>query len=116
MNRIESVISQADRARLALKGRLLYGKFCGTDGRGICAESFALFHIWRGESEIAEDLLAFLESQIEALKRDDPSGRLALTEELAARIAEHLCSEAEPPPDPSLWTSILKNKKQSGKG
>jgi len=35
------------RASLADKGRRLYGKFCGTGGRGICAESFAVYHISR---------------------------------------------------------------------
>ena len=30
------------RAMLANKGRRLYGKYCGTRGRGICAESFAV--------------------------------------------------------------------------
>ncbi|HEU5119222.1 MAG TPA: hypothetical protein VFT74_21710, partial [Isosphaeraceae bacterium] len=79
-------LSQEERARLALKGQILYGKFCGTGGRGICAESFALYHLWRGEPEVTQDLLAFLEAQIEVLRVEDPSGRLELTKELANRL------------------------------
>jgi hypothetical protein len=45
---------------LALKGRLLHAKSCGTRGRGTCAESFAPYHI----SEVARDLLAFLEKEL----------------------------------------------------
>lgn len=106
-------LSQEERARLALKGRLLYGKFCGTDGRGICAESFALYHLWRGEPEVARDLLAFLDDEAESLRHEDPSGRLALTEELANRLIHHLEHEDDEPPDPSEWTAILKAKKRT---
>ena len=49
MDQVQVGLSPEVRARLAQKGRILYGKFCGTGGRGICAESFALHHIWRGE-------------------------------------------------------------------
>jgi hypothetical protein len=101
------------RARLAIKGKLLYGKFCGTGGRGICADSFALYHLWRGEPEVALDLLAFLEAEIQTLRIEDPNGRLALTEDLASRLERHLEHEREDPLDPSRWTSILKAKKQN---
>ena len=79
------------RARLAEKGRLLYSKSCGAIGGRTCAESFALHYIGRGEPEVANDLLSFLESEAEALRLDDPGGRLAATEELASRIRRHLC-------------------------
>jgi hypothetical protein len=108
---VEAEISAECRARLALKGRILYGKFCGTGGQGICAESFALYHIWRGESEIARDLLAYLETEIQSLRGEDPTGRLALTEELAARIRRHLAAEGDDPPDSAQWAAILKAKK-----
>ncbi len=106
-------LSPEARARLALKGRILYGKFCGTDGKGICAESFAIYHIWRGESEVARDLLAFLETEVVAFRDHDPDGRLPLAVELAARIRRHLEAEGDDPPDPSLRASILKAKKRT---
>lgn len=81
------------RAMLAAKARRLYGKFCGTGGRGICVESFAVYHIGRGEAVVAEDLVEYLDRVIAELKQDDPSGRLAATQGLAARIRRHL-SEA----------------------
>jgi hypothetical protein len=105
-------LSPEQRARLAHKGRLLYGKSCGTGGTGTCAESFALYHIWRGEAEVARDLLAFLETQVAALREHDPDGKLAMTEELAKRLRRHLESEADAPPDPSRWAVLLKEKKQ----
>lgn len=113
MGQADVALAPEVRARLVLKGRILYGKFCGTDGKGICAESFALYHIWRGESEVAADLLAFLEAEVVALRDYDPDGRLAITEQLAARIQRHLEAERDDSPDPSLWASILKAKKQT---
>lgn len=111
MSMVDVGLSPELRARLAHKGRLLYAKFCGTDGRGICAESFALYHIWRGEAEIARDLLVFLDSEIASLRLADPGGRLGLAETLAARIRVALETEGDEPPDPALWASILKAKK-----
>lgn len=92
------VISPERRASLAAKGRLLYGKYCGTDGRGICAESFAVFHIGRGEAAVAEDLLAFLEGRREQLEADDPDGRLAMTRGLIERVRGHLAEVGCRPP------------------
>ena len=111
MGLVDIGLSLEQRSRLAHKGRLLYGKFCGTNGRGSCAESFALYHIWRGEAEVARDLLAFLDARIEALRGEDPAGRLATTEELAGRIRRHLQAEGDEPPAPSQSASILKAKK-----
>ena len=113
MGQVDHELSPEARARLALKGRILYAKSCGTDGKGICAESFALHHIWRGEGEVARDLLAFLETEVVALRDHDPDGRLPLAVELAARIRRHLEAEGDDPPDPSLWASILKAKKRT---
>jgi hypothetical protein len=94
MDRIDPRLTLEKRARLAEKGRILYGKSCGVTGKKTCAESFALFHIGRGEAEVAWDLLAFLEREARALRIDDPEGRLRPTEELAARIRRSL--ETEP--------------------
>src|SRR5262249_52621895 len=94
-------VSPEQRARLALKGRILYAKSCGTRGNRTCAESFALYHIARGESEIARDLLVYLQTEIESLRRHDPEGQLAMTEELAVRIQRHLEAEGQDRPDPS---------------
>jgi hypothetical protein len=83
------------RARLAEKGRILYGKSCGSKGKRTCVESFALYHIGRGEAEVVRDLLGFLETRSEALRSSDPEGRLARTDELAARIRQYLDSDAD---------------------
>ena len=57
-----------------------------------CVESFALYHIERGEAEVARDLLGFLEKKSESLRSSDPEGQLARTDELTARIRHYLGS------------------------
>ncbi len=64
----EISVSAERRASLSHKGEALYGKYCGTGGRGICAESFAEYHIWRGEYSVARDFLVFLDTQLTGLK------------------------------------------------
>ena len=83
------------RAMLAAKGRTLYGKYCGTGGRGICAESFAVYHLGRGESFVAADLLAYLECR--AAESGDPGTEVhhAMTVGLIARVRAHLSVGAE---------------------
>ena len=76
------------RAMLAEKGRRLYGKFCGTRGRGICAESFAVYHLGRGEAVVAADLLAYLETQAAAPE----AGHHDVTHGLIARLRHHLAA------------------------
>ena len=76
----DAPLSDDRRAMLADKGRRLFGKYCGLNGRGICAESFACYHIDRGERVVAEDLLAFLEAQPED----------AITVRLIGRVRRHL--------------------------
>jgi len=90
MDPIEVEVSPRRRARLIVKGHLLYGKFCGTGGRGICVENFALHHIRLGEPTVARDLVAYLGERTEALRRSDPDGQLLMTEALATRIVAHL--------------------------
>lgn len=100
------------RASLADKGRKLYGKFCGTGGRGICAESFAVYHIGRGEPDVAEDLVAHLERVAAELEATDPDGRLAATRGLAARIRAHIASAPTtdlPQAGPALRRFVLDN-------
>lgn len=84
------------RTVLAEKAHRLYGKFCGTGGRGICAESFAVYHIGRGEFVVAEDLADFLDGQVAKLEQSDPLGRLQATRGLVARIRRHLAEAANP--------------------
>jgi hypothetical protein len=93
MGPAESRGSTPRRARLAERGRILYGKSCAPKGKRTCVESFALYHIGRGEAEIARDLLGFLETESEALRSYDPDGQLARTDELAARIRQYLISD-----------------------
>ncbi len=86
------------RAMLAIKGQRLYGKYCGTKGHGICAESFAEYHIWRGELVVARDFLIFLDTQLECLRRTSPctpqlQQQFAMTERLIERIQSLLGDE-----------------------
>jgi hypothetical protein len=79
-----------ERARLARKGRLLYGKLCGEGGKGTCAIGFSQHQIGQGRPQVAHDLLAFLESRLRALREQDPDGMLPTTEHLARQIRAHL--------------------------
>ena len=63
------MLSPEQRARLAAKGRILYRKTCGIAGTKTCARSFVLFHLGRGEAIVAWDLLAFLDTEAQALRR-----------------------------------------------
>lgn len=84
----EIAVSPERRAMLGQKGRRLYAKYCGTDGKGICAESFAEYHIWCGELVIARDLLEFLSAQIAVLRKNEDllNEKLLMTERLIERI------------------------------
>jgi hypothetical protein len=94
----EVAVSPERRAILACKGQRLYDKYCGTKGRGICAESFAEYHIWRGEWVIARDFLVYLHVQVDLLRRSTSfapalEAQLAMTERLIARISALLGEE-----------------------
>jgi hypothetical protein len=93
-----SADAESRRAWLALKGRLLYGKYCGTQGEGICAENFALYHLRKGECESVRDFLTFLDEQIATQTQHDPDNRLAMTQRLAERIRRHLAGAEEVSP------------------
>jgi hypothetical protein len=87
----EVPVDEQRRAFLAQKGKILYAKYCGTQGHGICSESFAEYHIWRGEYVVAQDFLVYLESQLTNLQgksNDDPQAafQLIITQGLADRI------------------------------
>ena len=86
------------RRMLAEKGRTLYGKFCGTGGRGICAESFACYHLERGEAEVVADLIAHLEARIARLTQSDPDARLPMTRGLLERLTRRLAEPLSWPP------------------
>ena len=90
MDAIHEPLTPERRTMLGQKGRTLYGKYCGTGGRGICAESFAVYHLDKGEFAPVHDLLAFLKRQIEQLRHNDPDGRLAMTMGLAERICKRI--------------------------
>ena len=66
MDHAPAELSPEERARLARKGEILYGKSCGADGRGTCAESFAVHQLRLGHVEVARDLLRFLDARIAA--------------------------------------------------
>jgi hypothetical protein len=93
MGLVPSELSSEERARLARKGEILYGKSCGTGGGGTCAESFVAHQLRLGRVEVARDLLRFLDDRIAALRRDDPNGLLPTTEALATRIRRRLADE-----------------------
>ena len=91
----EVPVAEERRTFLAQKGKILYAKYCGTRGHGICSESFAEYHIWRGELVIARDFLVFLDAQVQVLLRTSPctqeiQQQLAMTEGLIERIRGHL--------------------------
>ncbi len=94
----EVAVPPERRAFLAIKGQRLYGKYCGTKGRGICAESFAEYHIWRGELIIVRDFLAYLNLQIACLHQTVPTpeieAQLRMTAGLIGRISA-LLGESE---------------------
>ena|ERR1700694_368527 len=94
----EIAVTDERRTALARKGQALYGKYCGMDGRGICAESFAEYHVWRGEYTVARDFLVFLSAQLETLQQTastDPeaAAQLEMTEALISRIRALLGEE-----------------------
>ena len=103
------------RAKLAEKGRSLYDKFCGTGGRGICAESFAVYHLGRGEDAVVEDLVRFLDAEVQRLCESDPQARLDATRGLALRIRSHLAETADDRPHagPALRAFVLESSSDS---
>ena len=96
----EEVSVDDDRREfLAQKGKILYAKYCGTRGHGICSESFAEYHIWRGEYVVARDFLAYLETQLTELRQQAPvdtqaAFQLTITQGLFDRI-QALLGETE---------------------
>jgi len=71
------------RAQLANKGKRLYQKYCGLNGRSDCADSFAEYHALRGEYEVVTDFLDFLRDVITT--ETDPA-KIAMTEDLIERV------------------------------
>ena len=87
----EIVVAPERRAFLATKGKLLYSKYCDTSGKGICAESFAEYHLWRGEYVVVRDLLVFLQEQEVILQLEpDKAYQLEITRQLIQRIEHQL--------------------------
>lgn len=86
----EVEVSEERRQQLAHKGTLLYAKYCGLDGCGICAESFAEYHIARGELIIARDYVKYLSDQLETLSEEERARQREITERLIERIRNHL--------------------------
>ena len=96
----EVPVDEERRAFLAQKGKILYAKYCGTQGHGICSESFAEYHIWRGEYVVARDFLVYLENELINLHQQaqsDPQAafQLAITQGLVDRI-QSLLGETQP--------------------
>jgi hypothetical protein len=86
---VEVEVTPERRTELAIRGKRLYAKYCGTSGTGICAESFAEYHVWRGEMIIARDLLVYLYAQRDQLRETDNqrlAERLTMTQELITCI------------------------------
>ena len=78
-------LSPERRAALARKGQILYVKSCGTRGGPSCVESFALHQLRLGNLNVAQDLLQFLDGQLELLRVRDPYGLMPMTEALATK-------------------------------
>ena len=88
----EVPVDETRRAFLAQKGKILYAKYCGAQGHGICSESFAEYHIWRGEYVVAQDFLVYLETQltdlrIQAISNPRAVFQLTITQGLVDRIS-----------------------------
>ena len=81
------------RGQLARKGQVLYGKSCGSPGRGTCAESFALKQLRLGNRDVVHDFLQFLEGQLGVLRAHDPGKLMPMTEALITRIRGQLENE-----------------------
>jgi hypothetical protein len=95
----EVPVAKERRAFLAQKGKILYSKYCGTQGHGICSESFAEYHIWRGEYVVARDFLVYLESELISLREEAQADsqaafQLIITQGLVERI-QSLLGETE---------------------
>lgn len=71
------------RAKMAQKGKRLYSKYCGLQGKSDCADSFAEYHALRGEYAVVTDFLDFLHSVI--ITETEPD-KIHMTEQLIARI------------------------------
>ena len=87
----EVAVDASRRAFLAQKGQILYAKYCGTQGHGICSESFAEYHIWRGEYVVVQDFLVYLDAQLIDLNEQSQSNlqaafQLSITQGLVDRI------------------------------
>ena len=107
----EVPVEEERRAFLARKGKILYAKYCGTQGHGICSESFAEYHIWRGEYVVARDFLVYLESQLIELHEQAHADRqatfqLTITQGLVDRI-KSLLGETQPLTISSAFTGTL---------
>jgi len=77
-------LTEHRRHQLAIKGELLYAKYCRLNGNGICAESFAEYHMLRGEYIVVIDFLDFLNKT-----------RSNLTDSILISITEDLIQHVE---------------------
>jgi len=80
---IDMDLTDERRAQLADKGKRLYHKYCGLNGNGICADSFAEYHALRGEYEVVADFLDFLRQAVTT--ESDPE-KIEMTEQLIKRV------------------------------
>lgn len=86
----EVELTDTRRIKLVLKSELLYGKYCRLNGNGICAESFAEYHMLRGEYIVVSDFLNFLQNRLTT--QTNPQ-IIKITQELIQRV-EALLFEA----------------------
>ena len=80
---LEMELTDDRRVQLAQKGKRLYQKYCGLNGEGICADSFAEYHALRGEYEVVSDFLEFLRGMVVV---ETDSAKIDMTEQLIQRI------------------------------
>ena len=80
---IEMDLTDERRAQLANKGKRLYHKYCGLNGKGICADSFAEYHALRGEYEVVTDFLDYLRLTI---KTESEAEKIEMTAQLIERV------------------------------
>ena len=79
----EMELTEERRAQLAHKGQVLYEKYRRLNGEDICAESFAQYHVLRGEDVVVTDFLAFLR---DTLSTETDSAKIEITTDLIQRV------------------------------
>ena len=86
----EENLVDARRNRLARKGEVLYHKSCQGVGEFSCVQGFILHHLGRGEPEIVQDLVNYLNGEVNARRADREDAHVERARNLIAWIGVQL--------------------------